>query len=364
MSGLPGAGLRRAVTVRTRALLLRSPLRGSRGYALLLLLLVLVIAIIAVSYSTPVLPTSALALPMVLGLLLLRLSDLRVVVAAGLLAAVLDVASLGFTTARIATLVLLALIGAIAYYSVVGRERLGITGTRGDSMLGELRDRLMGESRLPALPSGWNMDVSSRASGGTAFGGDFLVSRIHEQQWELALVDVSGNGIEAGTRALQLNGALGALLGSVPRDEFLRHANRYLLRQGWVEGFATAVHLAVDLRDGSYVVRSAGHPPVAAFSAGNGTWTLAEAAGPALGLLEYDTYEAVGNILQPGDAVMLYTDGVVERPGRDLTEGIDKLLGEANRLVVAGFHGGCARLMRAVAPTSPDDRSLVLVWRD
>ena len=37
---------------------------------------------------------------------------------------------------------------------------------------------------------------------------------------------------------------------------------------------------------------------------------------------------------------LLYTDGLVEVPGRDLSVGIDKLLGEAERLVPRGFTGG------------------------
>ena len=63
------------------------------------------------------------------------------------------------------------------------------------------------------------------------------------------MVDVSGKGEEAGTRALLLSGAFGGLLGALPPAEFLPAANDYLLRQDWDEGFATAVHLSLDLAD-------------------------------------------------------------------------------------------------------------------
>ena len=43
--------------------------------------------------------------------------------------------------------------------------------------------------------------------------------------------------------------------------------------------------------------------------------------------------------------------------------GIDKLLGEAERLVPRGFAGGADRLVTLVAGSSPDDRGLVLLWR-
>jgi serine phosphatase RsbU (regulator of sigma subunit) len=207
------------------------------------------------------------------------------------------------------------------------------------------------------------MEVASKASGGTAFGGDFLVSLTEGPRWEIALVDVSGKGIEAATRALQLNGALGGLLGSVLPESFLIRANRFLLRQDWDEGFATAVHLYVDVADGSYEIRSAGHPPVARFTSVTGEWTLAEAEGPALGLLQSPSFDTSVGRLDHGDALLLYTDGLVEVPGRDLSVGIDKLLGEATRLVVGGFDGGSARLLHQVAPDGHDDRAVVLLWR-
>jgi hypothetical protein len=62
---------------------------------------------------------------------------------------------------------------------------------------------------------------------------------------------------------------------------------------------------------------------------------------------------------------MLYTDGVVEAPGRDIDDGIARLLGEAERLVVTGFRTGAPELVttmqRAVA--SGDDCALVVLWR-
>ena len=68
--------------------------------------------------------------------------------------------------------------------------------------------------------------------------------------------------------------------------------------------------------------------------------------------------------LDRGDALLLYTDGLVEVPGRDLEVGIDKLLGEAERLVPRGFRGGCDVLLERVAAGEGDDRGVVIVWRE
>ena len=95
------------------------------------------------------------------------------------------------------------------------RGRLGVQGTRGDSMLVDLRDRLTAQGEMPALPEGWSAEVVLRSAGGASFSGDFLVATRSDdgQTLEVALVDVSGKGVDAGTRALLLSGAFGGLLG-------------------------------------------------------------------------------------------------------------------------------------------------------
>jgi serine phosphatase RsbU (regulator of sigma subunit) len=74
-------------------------------------------------------------------------------------------------------------------------------------------------------------------------------------------------------------------------------------------------------------------------------------------------YHTVTGVMRLGDAVMLYTDGLIEIPGRDLEIGVDKLLGAVESLVVYGFVGGADRLLDAVAPGGADDRALVLLSR-
>ena len=64
-----------------------------------------------------------------------------------------------------------------------------------------------------------------------------------------------------------------------------------------------------------------------------------------------------------GDALLLYTDGLVERPGRDITVGIDRLLGEAERLVPRGFRRGARRLLDALRAGEGDDRAVIMIWR-
>jgi serine phosphatase RsbU (regulator of sigma subunit) len=84
--------------------------------------------------------------------------------------------------------------------------------------------------------------------------------------------------------------------------------------------------------------------------------------GPVLGLIEKADFTASKGRLQSGDALLLYTDGLVETPQRDITMGIDKLVGEAERLVRGGFDRGATRIVDRIASEN-DDRALLLLHR-
>jgi hypothetical protein len=356
------AATAQALALRARGLIRRQFITRNRKLAFALTLCVVAIGSAAVRVSGSWLSPGVMILPILAGGLLLWPRALRILfcVVAGLL--IYDSLEHRAGPGIIATIVITALFADVLART---REKLGVLGLRGDQMLIELRDRIRAQSRLPALPEGWKSASVLKPAGGSSFGGDFLVSACEGKTLEVALVDVSGKGIDAGTRALLLSGAFGGLLGSVPREEFLASCNAYLRRGTPAEGFVTAVHLAVDLATGDYVVASAGHPPAAHFEAGSGTWRLTQARGIVLGVVpdlrsvpEYGT-------LRPGDALMLYTDGLVEVPGRDIDAGIDRLLGEADRLVTSGFGQGAGKLVQTMREgvRGSDDCALVLIWR-
>ncbi len=266
---------------------------------------------------------------------------------------------------RLVSSSVIALLSTVMLVVAYRREQLGVAGLRGDAMLLDLQERITRQGVIPALPQDWYVDEAIRSAEGTSFAGDFLVVDLDDARavFSLALVDVSGKGIHAGTRSLLLSGALGGLLGSVTPEAFLAAANRFLLRQRWGEGFATAVHLVIDLPTGDFEIRSAGHPPPAHFQASSGQWrTIEGSEGPALGLLPEATYPPASGRLGHGDALLLYTDGLVERSRRDISLGIDKLLGQGERLIRDGFEGSATNLVQRLGSTA-DDCGLVVLHR-
>jgi hypothetical protein len=347
---------------------LRRQLLSNTGLHLLgLTLLTLAIAFGTLAWQMWV-PVSAFGLLLVLGAFLLRPREMVLLLAmvAAAVAFVETRRGLGGDQVNGGVAVLLLITAVFAWLVARSRARLGLQGTLGGAMLIDLRDRLRAQGVLPVLPPGWHAESVLRSAYGQSFSGDFLVATRAgaTRRLEVALVDVSGKGAAAGTHALLLSGAFGGLLGAMPPDRFLPAANAYLIRQQWHKGFATAVHLDLDLATGRYRVASAGHPPAAQFHAGSGRWTLTRpVGGPALGLLPDAGFDAVTGQLEPGDALLLYTDGVVETPDRDLDAGIDRMLGHAERLVRDGFVGGARRIVDQARAGESDDRALVLLWR-
>ena len=309
-------------------------------------------------------PLVALVPPCLLAATLCPIGQVRVVFALVLAYLLWSTVASGEGVARHLPLLLsLALMYAIA----ASRSSHGVAAFAGDRMLGDLRSRLHGMGAIPTLPRGWHAERSFATAHGSAFAGDFNVATTSRcgNTLEMVLADVSGKGQEAGTRALVLAGAIGGVIGGSAPQEVLPMANEFLERDGWDEGFATAVHVHLDLVTGETLVFTAGHPPAMHYDAGCGRWSaLDDQRGPALGLLPGTHYTPAHTVLQRGDALLVYTDGIIESRQRDLDDGIDWMLGQAEARVAQGFSGLAKRLVAGGRAGVEDDRAAVLVWRD
>ncbi|KAB2811818.1 PP2C family protein-serine/threonine phosphatase [Pimelobacter simplex] len=319
-----------------------------------------------IAYRPEDVPINLIFLPLVLGILFL--SNRVLPWFAGYVLIALGCAALlqeEFTARIVAALGVMAGVSVLVILMSLRRGQIGNVGPlRGQSMLVDLRDRILAQGEIPALPPTWLVESALSSAGGSPFAGDFVVATTGERNHriELVVVDVSGKGEAAGTRALQLSGAMGGLVTALPPDRFLPAANDYLLKRAWEEGFATAVHVSVDLVTGAYELRSAGHPPALQRHAGSGRWQLLPAEGPILGIVEDVEYACYRGRLDPGDSLLLYTDGMVEEPRRDIDLGIDHMMGAAESLLRHSWDGLADRLVAAVG-SPDDDRALLVVHR-
>ncbi len=361
----PPSRRRRATSAleQLRALLHRWGL-GSQQALTTLLVGLTVLASAGIIHARPWVPPSTFILIELLGAFLLRLRGMLVLCVA-IVAQVLGIAFAGLGEFTPGTYLLQGIAIAALLAFTAHRERLGLQGAPGDLMIVDLRDRLAAHGQVPALPHGWHVETAIRSAHREAFSGDFVVSaaREHGELLEIALVDVSGKGQDAGVRSLQLSGALAGLIGQLPSADFLPAANAYLLGQDWDEGFATAVHLTVRLATGEYTVASAGHLPPVHLHAGSGVVELLSGpGGPVLGVVPSARFPVLRGTIDPGDCLLLYTDGLVETPGGDLDLGIDRLRGAAED-VLATRRGDAEDVIAKIGAGEGDDRALLVVRR-
>lgn len=312
-------------------------------------------------------PAATFVVPMLLGSLTLRYRPLLTLVLADLvlLAVTVTVESVdnGMSLGRFSTLLTMVFIILIFLFEA-SRRRTGLPGPVGEAMLADLNYRLQKQGVVPDLPEGWRSQSAMRSAGGAKFAGDFLVANLStdRSQLEMVLVDVCGKGVAAGTQSLQLSGALGGLIGSLPPLGLFASANDYLLRQDWEEGFATAVHVLLHLETGEYSIISAGHPPVLRWSSKDEAWTADEARGVALGIMPRPEFHQTVGRLEPGDALLFYTDGVVETRDRSITEGVEWLCGAASEVARTQFDDAARRILERV-PVHDDDRAVLVIDR-
>jgi hypothetical protein len=337
----------------------------------LTVLSVLVLVGSLLSYST--FPAPTFVVPLLLGTMLLRyrpLLALVLVIAVCVAVAVtkeylraVDAGLPGFTPGRVSTLVTMAVVAMLVLFES-SRHRSGLPGPLGEAMLVDLRDRLQAQGVVPPLPEGWTSQSAMVSSGGTKFAGDFLVANLSDDQTrlEMVMVDVCGKGVAAGTQSLQFAGALGGLIGALPPLGLFAAGNDFLLRQNWDEGFATAVHVLIDLRSGHYSIINAGHPPALRWDTATHEWVIDGARGTALGITKRPDFHQTTGTLDVGDALMFYTDGVVETRTQDFTSGIEWLRTTAGDIVSKGFDQASRKIIKQVT-AGDDDRAVLILNR-
>ena len=317
------------------------------------------------SYNT--FPAATFVIPMLLGTMALRYKPLLALVLFIVVATAITVTretiETGMTTGRISTLVVLAIVAVIVLFES-SRHRSGLPGPLGEAMLVDLKDRLQAQGVVPPLPEGWKSQSAMLPAGGAKFAGDFLVANLSEDETrlEMVLVDVCGKGVAAGTQSLQFAGALGGLIGALPPIGLFSAGNDFLIRQKWDEGFATAVHVLVNLATGDYSIINAGHPPALRWNSTSSEWEIDGARGTALGIMKRPDFHQTTGRLEVGDALMFYTDGVVESRTQDFTAGIEWLRAEAATIVAAGFDHAPRRILKHV-DSGDDDRAVLILSR-
>jgi len=368
MSGLGGAPRSVIAFLEDRLVAWRTGTREGQWLILSLLVAVSVVMFALAFFSPVTLPVSVFAIPLVVGGLTMHMRPLVWLVAGDILLVAVSLAFTSHATSwayQQSINLTVVVIVAVIVLVVASGNRSGLLGRLGESMLMELNERLRVQGQVPPLPAGWSVESVLRSAGGAKFSGDFCIAHLYEDgaTLEIVLVDVSGKGVGAGTKSLQFSGALGGLIGTMAPVELFDASNEFLLRQDWVFSFATAVNVRVDLRTGAFLITSAGHPPVLRWNRVWSTWDLDSAHGMALGIVKDPQFRQSKGTIGPGEALMLYTDGVVESREHDVDAGVEFLRTSAARSVRDGFEGAASRIVDSIEGDD-DDRAVLILSRE
>ena len=177
---------------------------------------------------------------------------------------------------------------------------------------------------LPAIP-GWELASLYRPAETELridVGGDFYEFFENEGVWLALIGDVTGKGVAAASvTSLMRHGARVAARSEPAPASILSRLDEALAEES---GRALCTALCLRLADDHVVISSAGHPP-AIIVAEDGSLRQVPEAGPVLGAFDDANWPEETVSIQPGELLVMYTDGVIETVGERERFGTERL---------------------------------------
>ena len=224
-----------------------------------------------------------------------------------------------------------------------------VTGRRqyGDDILLARRRKpmtLAAEMRWSMLPpltyEGPGVSVAGVLEPAYEIAGDTFDYGVNGDVVHLAILDAMGHGLEATLlSALAISALRNARRNGLTLQEMVSAADAQIAAQFGPDKFVTATVAELDTDTGVWTWTTCGHPPALLVRAGKVVKTLDQVVEPPLGLgLLGHAPEVHSERLQPGDRILLYSDGVVEARN-DAGEffGAERLVDLVTREAAAGL---------------------------
>jgi PAS domain S-box-containing protein len=193
--------------------------------------------------------------------------------------------------------------------------------------IAETLQRSLLPDRLPEIPGVLLTARYLPATSDMEIGGDWYdVVQLSDGRVGLAIGDVAGHGLRAASTMGQMRMALRvcALEERSPNRVVTRL--RHLVRGQLDAEFATLVYLVFDPDSGTVRFANAGHPPPLVVRGTESATYLEGGLGPPLGAVGFpDHHLDVTYHLAAGSTLFLFTDGLVERRGATIRDGLERL---------------------------------------
>jgi sigma-B regulation protein RsbU (phosphoserine phosphatase) len=172
----------------------------------------------------------------------------------------------------------------------------------------------------PPVVPGLDVAAAYRPAGtGEEVGGDFYdVFQIAEDDWVVVLGDVCGKGVDAAVVTALVRFTVRAVTVQQPGAAAALHALNDILLRHRVDRFSTVVLVRLRRRDGRWTLTlSSGGHPLPLLLSGTGRPTAVGEPGTLVGVFDQPRFTDVEVVLDHGDGLLLYTDGVTEGRGED-----------------------------------------------
>jgi phosphoserine phosphatase RsbU/P len=230
-------------------------------------------------------------------------------------------------------------------------------------------------AELPGL-EGW---VSCHPLRPSPRGGDlyYLSACSHGVIARVVLADVAGHGEGVSSAAVRLHDALRQHVDDWDQSSLIRQLNDSFLKDARKTQFATALLASFYSDSGELLFTNAGHVPPLWYRTATQEWSLLHDSTPLskeivdlpLGLIAGTSYSQTAVQLEPGDLLVMYTDGVSESHDESGAQlGLERLLSIARSLPTESAVAAGKELLAAVARfrgTAPpeDDETVVALQR-
>jgi PAS domain S-box-containing protein len=193
--------------------------------------------------------------------------------------------------------------------------------------IAETLQRSLLPEHLPRMPG---LEVAARylpAAAEAEVGGDWYdVLPIPGGKVGLVMGDIAGKGLAAASMVGRLRSALRAyvLEGHSPAL-VVGQLNRLIWTEAQEGHMATLLFVVVDPAEGRMAWVNAGHPPPLLVTGNGRPRFLQGASSVPLGVLPYPDFREISVAVEAEATVVLYTDGLVERPGENIDLGLERL---------------------------------------
>ena len=252
---------------------------------------------------------------------------------------------------------------ALAVHSLMSQD---------DALAAVALQRSLLPTALPAVPG---LGLAARyVTGSGAVGGDWYdVFVLPDGKLGVVVGDVAGSGLEAAVIMGRMRSALRAYVLETPDPATALRMLDRKIQYFEPNAMATVLYGLYTPGTGDFTVSSAGHLPPVLAAPGGQAGLLPLRPDPPIGTAEDPQRRSATFFIPPGALLCCYTDGLVERRGQVLDQGMDTLAATLGKLVAAGpgaatepvAEDACAEIMRVLVGSTPaqDDIAVLVLSR-